>query len=138
MRKTVIFLVIGIILTSVGFYMFMQYEENAITVDAVVTDIDIEDNDSDSGSAYKHIYYGEYMVDGKKYTDKKLDTRYSNSMFPEQIVGSTIKVTVNGNNPGKIAKDGGFFSTVGVVMVVVCAVKLRKYKKLQKAADLIE
>lgn len=136
MKVTVIFLIIGIILTCVGFYMFMQYEENALTVDAVVTDIDIdEDTDSDSATAYIHTYYGEYTVDGKKYTGVKLQKEYTNSAFPEKHVGDTVEFTVNGDNPGEKAKDGGFFSTAGLVTVVVCAVKLRKYKKLQKASE---
>lgn len=134
MKLIVFILIAGIIFTCVGFYMFMQYEENAFTVDAVVTDIDIkEDSDSDSSTAYIHTYYGEYTVDGKKYTDVKLERRYSNSQFPEQYVGDTIEFTVNGENPDRKAKDGGFFSTVGLVTVVVCAVKIRKIKKKTEA-----
>ena len=133
MRNTVIFLIIGIILMSIGFYRFIQYEDHSVVVNAVVTDIKTKDTTDDE---YVHTYYGKYTVNGKEYTDVKLEKSYSASSFDYKYhVGDTIEVRVNPENPAKKVSDGGFFSTVGFVIVVYNAVVLNKYRKAIKAAQ---
>ena len=131
--KNIIFLVIGIILFTLGGYQNTIYEEKSLIVKATVTDIKTKE-DYDSG--YSHTYYGSYTVDGKTYKNKKLTTYYTNSSFPEDLfVGDTYKIRVYPDNPEKEVAEGGIFITVGVILIVYNSVVLYKRRKRNKAAN---
>lgn len=87
MKKNIIFLIVGIILFSLGGYQNIQYEEKSLTVKATITNIKTKDDTDDGPTSYKHTYYGKYTVDGKKYSNKQLTTRYTSSHIPEYSRG---------------------------------------------------
>ena len=137
MKKSVVFLFIGIVLTCLGFYQFWQYENNSVTVEATVSDIETKEGDSDSASAFRHIYYGDYTVDGKEYKNKKLATRYSNEYMPDMHIGDKIEIVVDASNPGRRMTEGGIFGMVGLVMVVWNAVAISKIKTADKENEAV-
>ena len=74
MKKSIIFLIVGIILLSIGYYQNTKYEKKSIVVNATITRIKSVDDTDDGPISYRHTYYGSYTVNGKEYTDKKLET----------------------------------------------------------------
>lgn len=136
MKKALIILIVGAILAGLGFYQFVQYEENSIVVDAVVTDIKTKE---DSEGDFIHTYYGKYTVNGKEYTNVKLQKGYSESRYDYNLhVGDTVELRVNPQNPAKKVAEGGLFGTVGLVMVVYGAVLRSNAKKAAKASQTVE
>lgn len=87
MKKQIIILIVGIVMFALGGYQNIQYEEHSLVIDAVITDIET-DYDSDDVTSYSHTYYGEYTVEGKKYTNVKLKTSYTNSSSPDLFCGT--------------------------------------------------
>ncbi len=132
MKTHIIFLVIGIVLVSLGFVQFWQYENNSITVEATITDIKTHEVNDDSTDRYRYTYYGDYTVDGKEYKNVKLKTEYSSEMYPDNHVGDKMELVVNAENPGRKMTEGGIFGTVGLVMVVWNAIAIAKVKKANK------
>ena len=109
MKKNIVWLVVGIILFSLGGYQNIQYEEKSLLVNATITDIKTVDDTDDGPISYKHTYYGEYTIDGKCYSNKKLTTKYTSSHLPDDKIGSTIGIHVNPENPNKQVAEGGLF-----------------------------
>ena len=133
MNKNAIFLIIGIILFILGGYQNIQYEENSLTVPATVTNVKTRDDTDGGPTTYKHTYYGEYEVDGKKYENVKLDTAYTSSYTPKYSVGDQLKIKVYPDNPDTKVPEGGIFLTVGLIMAVWNLVLLVKSKKAKEA-----
>ncbi len=120
MSKNTVFLIIGIIVFLLGMYQNFQYEENSLIVEATVTRTEIKE-DTDDGSE-RQILYGEYTVNGKKYTDKKLGTRHSDFLKR----GDTVEIRVYPEHPEFKVAEGGVFGVVGFVLIVYNSVKLHK------------
>ena len=129
MKKHIILLIVGIILFSLGIYQNIQYEEKSLLVSATITDIKTEDDTDDGPISYKHIYYGEYTIDGKYYSNKKLATKYTNSHLPDHKIGNTIEIHVNSKNPNKQVAEGGLFIMGGFVLIIYNSIFLIKLKK---------
>ena len=130
MKRNIVWLIVGIVVFSLGLYQFWQYEENSLEVSAVITDI--KSRETDDG--YRHVYYGEYTVDGEKYTDVKLDSGYTDSMFPDRVVGDTVDIVVSASSPGGKMTEGGFFGVVGLALMLYNGIKLYGAKKNNKNA----
>ena len=122
MKIKIICLVIGILITVLGFIQFWRYENNSITVEATVTEIRTrEDTDSDNtGDRYSHVYYGEYTIDGKKYDKVHLKTEHSNDMMPKNHKGDEIEIVVDSSNPGRKMAEGGIFNLICNLIVQLC------------------
>lgn len=131
MKKFIIWLVVGIILFGLGGYQNIKYENLFVDVDATVTNINTVDDSDDGPTGYKHIYYGEYTLDGKKYTDVELTTKYTSSISPDHPEGSTISIRVNPDDPSGDASDGGLLIVAGFIVIgwsIVILVKAKKNK----------
>jgi hypothetical protein len=133
-KTNLICLIIGIILASLGFYQFWQYENNSITVEAIITEIDSREINDDTTDRYEFKYYGNYTVNGKEYKNVQLKKEYSSEMMPDYHTGDKLEIVVNADNPGRKMSEGGFFGTVGLVMIVWNGVILSKAKKTNQAA----
>lgn len=114
--KKLILLIIGIVILVVGCRKNIQYEDHSIVVNAIVTEIDT-DQDLDDYD-YTHYYYGDYTIDGKEYTHQLLDTKYSDSSWSGSYVGDTIEIRVKPDKPGRRSTDGGLFIVGGVLLIV--------------------
>lgn len=136
--KNLIFLIVGIIMFSLGAYQNTQYEENSLIVMATITHVETTDETDDGPISYKHTYYGEYTVDGKLYTDKKLGSSYTSSSFPPNVRGDLIEIRINPENPDKKVAEGGLFATAGFVLIIYNGIKVlgsRKTKKEETTAE---
>ena len=134
MKRNLIFLIVGVVLFTVGLCLNLRYEETSIVVQATVTDIDTKET---SDGEYRHVYYGEYTVDGKIYENKKLTTQYSDSETPDELlVGDVIALRVSPDNPNRKMWEGGFLGAVGLVLTVWNAVVL--YRRCKQAKALAE
>lgn len=129
MKKNVIWLLVGILLFTLGLIQNNKYENGSIKVDAEITRIKTRD---DSDGDYIHTYYGSYEVDGVVYEDQKLDTYYSSEYIPPKAKGDTIRITVDPKHPKWKVPEGGLFGTAGLVIVVFNIVKLVKAKKAKE------
>ena len=129
MNKNVIWLLVGILLFTLGLFQNIKYEEGSIKVDAEITRIKTRD---DPDGDYIHTYYGSYEVDGVVYEDQKLDTYYGGDYIPPKSKGDTIRITVDPEKPERKVAEGGIFGTVGLVIVVYNIVKLVKAKKAKE------
>lgn len=128
MNRNFIFLIVGIVVLSLGFYQNTKYEEGSVIVNAVVTRIETK-TDSDDGSV-KETYYGDYTVDGKEYKDIKLASKYNNYL----TYGDTVEIRVYPDNPGKTVPEGGLFAVIGLVIIVYNGYVLYKQRKARKLA----
>lgn len=113
MKSLIITFLVGVIVLSVGIAQNNKYESSPY-VDATITRID-SDYDSDDG--YVHKYYGEYYLDGVKYTDIKLHSEYTDNTHPQMEVGEVYSLHVNPENSGKTLSDGGVFIVAGFVIL---------------------
>ena len=132
MKKNTIWLIVGIVLFIMGSYQNTQYEEHSLTVSATITSVKTVDDTDDGPISYKHTYYGDYTVDGKQYTNKKLESKYNSSHIPDLHKGDTIEIRVYPDNPSKKVPEGGWFITVGFIMVVYNIIKIRKLKRMDQ------
>jgi len=136
--KKAILLIIGVILLAIGGFQNTRYEDQSITVTAVITRVDTDDRTDDGPISYKHTYYGEYTVDGKTYTDVELAAKYTSDSTPDPSVGGTMDIQVSPEDPGETLSDGGIFIVAGMVLVVwgiVSIVKARKKAKTETPAE---
>ena len=135
MKKNIVWLLIGLILLALGGYQNTQYEENSLLVSATITDIKTVEDTDDGPISYKHTYYGEYTVDGKHYSNKKLETKYTSSHLPDLSRGNTIEIHVNPDNPDKQVAEGGLFIMGGFALIIYnsIAIALRKKNKTKTA-----
>lgn len=134
MKGSTILLLVGILVFSVGCIGPFMYEdaiEKGYKVEATVTRIkegtDIGTDGMPDSTVY--TYYGEYEVDGKKYTDVKLGKSYDEKKY---AVGSTMGVVVNPNNPGGTMSEGGVICTVGFVIMIIAVVQKFSERKKKK------
>lgn len=134
-KKNIIWLIVGIVVFVMGSYQNIQYEENSLIVSATVTDVKTTDETDDGPISYEHVYYGEYEVDGKMYSDKNLATRHTSDHKPEYPVGSQIEIKVYPDNPGKKVAEGGIFLMVGFGLIIWNSVMLYKIKKAGKQSQ---
>ncbi len=132
MKKNIVWLFVGLILFALGGYQNTQYEDNSLLVSATITDIKTKDDTDDGPISYKHTYYGEYTVDGKHYSNKKLTTKYTSTSLPDLSRGDTIEIRVNPNNPDKQVAEGGLFIVGGFVLIIYNSIVLIKSKKKNK------
>ncbi|MBR5570744.1 MAG: hypothetical protein IKW10_07635 [Oscillospiraceae bacterium] len=133
MKKNRLWLIIGIIIFVLGLYQNNIYENESVKVKAVITDIKVEDDTDDA--SFRYIYYGDYTVNGKTYTHKKLKTEYGSYSTPNRFTGETISLRVYPDHPGRQVSEGGVFGVVGLVLIVWNAVALRKAKKQEKQPE---
>ncbi len=122
-----IFAVFGIVAIAVGIWLFMddmEFKENALTTEAVITDI--ESHRYKSGKKYKTSYtvYIEYVVDGKTYNSTL--GHYNSAMR----VGKSVEIMYNPENPADcrgntsvvelviISAIGSVFTLIGVLIIV--------------------
>lgn len=124
LRWKCIFLVIAIILLVIGFFVTisgaganMKYRKNTIECDAVITRVNTEVDNGGEFTEYDHTYYGDYVVDGKEYTNIELDKTHGGSSEPEYSEGETIKIKVWKDSPEKIAGNGTIYYIVGFVLL---------------------
>lgn len=133
-KKSTWLLWIGIAVFLVGCIGPFQYEdaiENGYRVEATVTRIEDRNDTGMDGApdTTVYTYYGEYEVDGKKYTDVELGKSYDRKTY---AVGSTMEVVVNPNDPGRTMSEGGVICTVGFVILIVAIVMKFKERKQKK------
>lgn len=106
--------VLGIVFSISGAHNIMTYEErnaNAVTVQAIVVDIE-ESYDADAEKTeYKYTY--EYSYNGKTYTT-------SDSSFSEKAIGSSKNILIDSTNPESIIKnDGKSTLTTGLICLAI-------------------
>ncbi len=135
MKVKIICLIIGIVLTVLGFIQFWNYENSSITVEATVTEIRDRVQSMDDVCDYRYVYYGEYTVDGEKYEKVKLKTEQTNDPEPKHKIGDKLEIVVDSKNPGHKMAEGGVFGTVGIVMIVWNMIALCNVKKKEKTAE---
>ena len=124
--KKLILLLLGIVLLFIGCNKNTEYEDRSVIVNAIVTEIDT-DQDLDT-HRYEHRYYGDYTVDGKEYTHKLLDTKYTDSSFSGSYVGDTMEIRVKRDKPNRRSTDGGLFIVGGVVLIVFGIVAIKEQR----------
>ncbi len=122
-----IFAVFGIAAIVVGICLFMddmEFQENAVTTNAVITDI--ESRRYKSGKKYRtsHTVYIEYVVDGETYNSTL--GHYNSAMR----VGKSVEIMYNPENPEDCRGDtsvmelviisaiGSVFTLIGVLIIV--------------------
>ena len=132
MKKNTIWLIIGIIIFIMGAYQNTQYEEHSLNVEATITRVKTVDDTDDGPISYKHTYYGDYTVDGKEYTNKKLDTKYNSSHIPDLHEGDTIEIKVYPDNPSKKVAEGGIFIMLGFGIMIYNIIVIVQAKKRRK------
>jgi hypothetical protein len=113
MRKIIIWFVVSVVVLGIGIWQNTRYEGSPY-VKATITRFET-DYDSDSGYVYK--YYGDYYLDGVKYSNIKLHSEYTDDTQPDMAVGDTYSLHVNPENSGKALSDGGLFIVAGFVML---------------------
>ena len=126
MRK--ICIIIGIIFFLLGSYQGYRYETVGIRVDGIITNVKSKDDTDDGPTSYKHTYYGYYEVDGEKYENKVLATKYTSSHKPDYSKGDKIELVVNPNNPKREMAEGGFFCMAGFLIILFGIFGFRKKK----------
>ena len=129
MKKNKIWLIIGIIIFILGSYQNTQYEEHSLIVDATITRVKTVDDTDDGPISYEHTYYGDYTVDGKEYTNKKLAKKYNSSHIPDLHEGDTIEIRVNPDKPSKMVPEGGWFIMVGFGITIYNIIMIVRAKK---------
>ena len=135
MKVKIICLVIGIVLTVLGFIQFWNYENRSITVEATITEIRDRVQTMDDVYDYRYVYYGEYTVDGEKHEMVRLKSEHSNDPAPKHKVGDKLEIVVDKKDPGHKMAEGGVFGTVGIVMIAWNMIALCNDKKKKKAAE---
>lgn len=130
MRKAMLFLVVGVVIFIIGLCLNIRYEDHSLVVEATVTHIKTKDS---TDGDYRHVYYGEYTVDGKTYKDQKLTADYSGTEYDTSMsVGDTYEMRVNPNKPARKMMEGGFFGVVGLLMAVYGGIQVHRYRKAEK------
>ena len=114
--KKLLLLLLGIVLLFIGCSKNTEYEDRSVIVNATITEID-SDQDLDT-YRYKHRFYGDYTIDGKEYTHKLLDTKYTDSSYSGSYVGATMEIRVKRDKPNRRSTDGGLFIVGGIVLIV--------------------
>lgn len=137
MKRNVIWLIIGLVILALGGYQNVRYEEHSLLVTAVITDVKTEDDTDDGPTSYKHTYYGDYVVDGETYTDKKLDTSYTGSHIPDKHAGDTVEIRVYPDNPAVQVAEGALFIMVGLALTIFNGIKVHKFRKQQNDVNSI-
>ena len=122
-----IWILAGILLVIYGLYQEIQYSDNSVSVTATITHIKSgEDNMGDVGGDEYMVYYGEYILNGKRYSDVRLA---SHSGKPKYEVGDTLSVQVDGSQNGKVAKGGQGQILIGGVLILLGIGDMRKKKE---------
>ena len=129
MNKNIVWLLVGLVLFALGMHQNIQYEDNSLRVYATITDINTEDHSDDGPASYLHTYYGEYTVDGKRYANMKLDSKFSSSWEPQYSRGDTIEIQVTPNKPEKQMANGDLFGVAGFALIVYNLSVLIKSRK---------
>lgn len=130
MRKAMTFLMVGVVIFIIGLCLNIRYEDYSLVVEATVTEIKTRQT---SDGDYRHVYYGEYTVDGKTYEDQKLTANYSNTEYDTSMsVGDTYEMRVNPHKPARKVMEGGLFGVVGLLLAVYGGVQVRRYRKAEK------
>ena len=131
-------LLLGIAVFLVGCIQPSRYEqakENGYEVDAVVTRVEEGTDPGMDGvpDSIVYTYYGDYEVDGKQYTNKKLQKGYDHQTY---CVGDTIRIVVDPNNPGVTMFEGGVICTIGFVIAVGAIIfKISDRKKAKQSEN---
>ena len=129
------FIVVGIIAIIIGIIIGMslsKFKNVAVATTATVYNVD-KSTDSDGETNYTiHV---SYLVDGEEY-----DGKYSSSIFVKE--GSNVTIYYDKNNPGKIRTTksilpaifvcafGSIFSTIGIALIGIKALKKNKKDRL--------
>lgn len=137
-KSSTICLLLGIILFLIGMIQPSRYEkaiEDGYRVDAVVTKVkEREAIEFDGGYTVKeYVVYGDYIVNGKTYTNVKIGTY--GAPYHE---GEIIPTVVNPDNPGKTMFEGGILATIGFVFMLVAIIWKIRDRKRMKAAQQAE
>lgn len=110
--SAVILLVMGIGLIAIGAYLSFFQTKGFKSTTATIERIETIDKgyDSDNRRDIDHEVYVTYTVDGKTYTNMRLDT-YASSYNP----GKDVKIYYNPANPADIHGDVGI---MGILMLI--------------------
>ncbi len=134
----IVLLVIGVLLIGIGCIGDSDYEDNSIECVATITDMDFKAVHGETGYYYEYRYYGSYVINDKTYTDVQILYRYTDSETPEYIVGDTITIRVDGDNPSRLAKSGkgsyvgsGIMSGCGLFFII-CGIWVRQHNKKRR------
>ncbi len=110
----VILTVMGIVFSVMGTQNILTYEErneNAVTVQAIVVDIDESYDANAEKNEYEYTY--EYTYNGKTYTT--FDTSFS-----ERAIGSSKAILIDSKNPEKVIEnDGKSTLTAGLICLSI-------------------
>lgn len=87
--------------------------KNSDTVIAEITSIHSEYNSDDD--SYWYVYYGDYVIDGREYSNVKLMNGYESNDRAEYNDGDYISVKVNHDNPPKVNGDGKRWIVIGLL-----------------------
>ncbi len=112
----IVFLLVGVLLVIVSIITFVgnkQFEANAETVMATITEIDTYRTRSNGKNKTRHDVFIEYEVDGKTY-NRELNY-YTSSMYE----GKEIEVMYNPDNPADARADENIASIILVFMGLI-------------------
>ncbi len=119
-------LIVGIVFTIVGVKSALEPKVEGIEVDAKIVDI-IKEDGGTNADGYTEFIYTVYV----DYTDKEGNT-HSRVEYPlhedDMVVGQTIKVEYNPENPGEIVTNNSLMVTIIFIAVGVAAILLSIYK----------
>ena len=128
MKSSTKILLVGIVMMAISLTVNMFYEDakaQGYEIDARITRILCHES-TDPGMDDTYVAYGEYEVDGKVYSNKRL------GYCPDDaVVGETMKIVVNPNDPEDRLPEGGVLAVFG--LPIVCYALYLKHKE-RKAA----
>ena len=128
MKSSTKILLVGIVMMAISFTVNMFYEDakaQGYEIDARITRI-VCRTSTDPGMDDTYVAYGEYEVDGKKYSDKRLG--YCSD---DAVVGESMKIVVDPDDPEDRLPEGGVLAVFG--LPIVCYAIYLKHKE-RKAA----
>ncbi|MBE6928585.1 MAG: hypothetical protein E7467_08935 [Ruminococcaceae bacterium] len=131
MKSSTLLLLVGILLFTIDFFINMDYEDaraKGYEIEATITRIDVRES-NDAGMDDIYVAYGEYEVDGRTYTNKRLG-----HCGEDDYVGGKMTVVVDPDDPGDTEFEGGVLAVVGFIMMIVALIWKYKDRKAAKQA----
>ena len=108
-------LVLGAVLLLFGLYQEIQHRTNSAYVTATITEVKTDESDmGDVGGDQYTTYYGEYVINGTHYTDRKLDSHSGKAKYK---VGDTLSISVDGSRNGNVSLSGEGSIVMGAILL---------------------